>query len=45
VRAKSEGKMIHPSPKEKISAMGRGGKFVFDNSKCIRSSEGNRGWG
>ena len=33
------------SPAEEISAVwrGRGEKIVFDNSKCIRTSEGGRG--
>ena len=36
---------IHTPPTEEISAIRRGGgeKIVFDNSKCIRTSEGGRG--
>ena len=36
---------IHTHPTEEISAVqkGRGEQFVSDNSKCIRTSEGDRG--
>ena len=34
---------IHTPLTEEISAVRRGRKIVFDNSECIRTSEGGRG--